>query len=152
VALPPLRQLHSLRHAGGRAHGPHPRSYDYTLPKKVRKLGLRVALSAKFAQGDLTFVDKVAVQTHKTKPLHEMLARRGLGKGCSALIVAGEEVDENLKRASLNLPYANVMASRGVCVDVRARRAARMLCCRRAAAPHASRLRPCVQGSMSTTA
>lgn len=102
---------------GGRAHGPHPRSYDYTLPKKIRKLGLRVALSAKFAQGDLSFVDKVAVQTHKTKYLHEMLRQRGLNRACTGLIVGAEELSEDLKRASLNLPYANVLAAKGMRFD-----------------------------------
>lgn len=56
-------------------HGPHPRSYDYTLPKKIRKLGLRVALSVKYAQGHLSVVDQVVVPSHKTKYLHQMLIK-----------------------------------------------------------------------------
>jgi large subunit ribosomal protein L4 len=63
---------------GGRAFPPKPRSFAHDLPKKVRKMGLRVALSAKLATGDLHIVDNISVDTHKTSEVREALLNSGL--------------------------------------------------------------------------
>ncbi|RMF12676.1 MAG: 50S ribosomal protein L4 [Alphaproteobacteria bacterium] len=95
---------------GGKAHGPRPRSYEQGLPKKVRRLGLKTALSAKQADGNLIVVDDLAIKEPKTKVLSEKLAKLGL---TSALFVDGAAVNENFKRAVVNLPNLDVLPVQG---------------------------------------
>ena len=85
---------------GGIIFGPVPRSHAHDLPKKVRKLALRCALSAKQRDGKLIVVDSVAADSPKTAALAERLGKFGFN---SVLIVAGPEVDENFRRAAQNL-------------------------------------------------
>lgn len=97
---------------GGVVHGPRGNaSYDYTLPKKVRKLGLRSALSVKYAQGDLKIVDALTLESHKTRDLLPILECHGLS---SALLVDGGDVDVNVCLATQNLPKVDVLPSRGL--------------------------------------
>ena len=97
---------------GGVVHGPRgPVSYDYTLPKKVRRLGLRSALSVKYAQGDLKIVDALTLESHKTRDLLPILECHGWS---SALLVDGGDVDVNVCRATQNLPKVDVLPSRGL--------------------------------------
>ena len=97
---------------GGVVHGPRgPVSYEYTLPKKVRRMGLRTALSVKFAQGDLFIVDSLQVTNPKTRDLISLLENHGWS---SALLVDGGDLDENLSRASSNLQKVDVLPSRGL--------------------------------------
>lgn len=101
-----------LWRGGGVVHGPRgPVSYDYTLPKKVRQLGLRTALSVKFDQGDLCIVDALQLESHKTQALDDLLR---LHRWSSALLVDGGEVEQNLKRASANLPHIDILPSIGL--------------------------------------
>ncbi|MDR6287558.1 MULTISPECIES: 50S ribosomal protein L4 [Inquilinus] len=95
---------------GARIFGPVVRSHAHDLPKKVRKLALRHALSSKVADGKLVVVDAVVADSHKTKGLAVKLAALGLD---SALILAGEQVDTNFALAVRNLPLIDVLPSQG---------------------------------------
>lgn len=97
---------------GGVVHGPRgPISYNYTLPKKVRQMGLRTALSVKYAQGDLTIVDSFDMDSLKTKTFVGLMK---LHKWDSVLLVDGGDVNINLCRASRNLQKVDVLPSRGL--------------------------------------
>src|SRR5919109_4893135 len=76
---------------GGVVFGPHPRSYEQALPRKMRRLALRSVLSARAAEDALTIVDAFAVEAPKTKALLETLST--LGASAGALIVLGERSD-----------------------------------------------------------
>jgi len=95
---------------GGKAHGARPRSYEQGLPKKVRALGLKTALSAKQALGNLIVIEDLSIKDAKTKAISEKLAKLGLG---TALFVDGASVDENFKRAVSNLPGLDVLPVQG---------------------------------------
>ena len=95
---------------GGKAHGPTPRSHAHDLPKKMRSLGLKLALSAK-AQGEsLVIVDDAKAGDAKTKALREKLAKLGLG---SALVIDGAELDQNFALAARNIPGVDVLPVQG---------------------------------------
>ena len=97
---------------GGVVHGPRgPTSYDYTLPKKVRSLGLRSALSVKYAQGDLHVVDSLQLGSNKEQDLAPILQKHGWD---SVLLVEGGEVHENLCLASSDLDKVDVLPSKGL--------------------------------------
>eukprot|EP00128_Syssomonas_multiformis_P018225 Colp12_sorted_trinity150504_noHs@575 len=85
---------------GAKPHGPKPRDYGYTLPKQVRALGLRVALSVKYAQGDLLVVDRLVPETFKTKEMADAIENHGLH---SALFVGGRFCSRNLRLGLRNL-------------------------------------------------
>ena len=95
---------------GARIFGPVVRSHAHDLPKKVRKLALRHALSSKAAEGKLVVVDAVVADSHKTKGLAAKLSALGLD---SALILAGEQIDTNFALAARNLPFIDVLPSQG---------------------------------------
>lgn len=95
---------------GARIFGPVVRSHAHDLPKKVRKLALRHALSSKAADGKLVVVDAVVADSHKTKGLAAKLTALGLD---SALILAGEQIDTNFALAARNLPFIDVLPSQG---------------------------------------
>ena len=85
---------------GGVAFAPKPRDYSYTLNKKVRRLALRSALSAKAAENEIVVVDGLKVEEIKTKPFAEFLRKVGVeGK---ALVVT-ENVDEKVVRSARNI-------------------------------------------------
>ena len=86
---------------GGIALGPKPRSYRYTLNKKVRKLALLSALSSKVLDNDLIVVDKISFEEIKTKKMVEMLKALGVEK--KALIVM-PAVDEAVIKSAANIP------------------------------------------------
>src|SRR5207302_4917492 len=77
---------------GGRAFGPVVRDHSHDLPKKVRALALRHALSAKAKASTLIVVDDIKIEDHKTKGLVERFGKMGLS---NALIIGGAEVDVN---------------------------------------------------------
>jgi len=95
---------------GGVYKGPQPRSHAHDLPKKVRRLGLKHALSAKARSGDLVVLDTATLSEPKTKFLAQ--AARSLGWK-RALIIDGPEVDENFARAAANLEGVQVLPSVG---------------------------------------
>lgn len=86
---------------GGIALGPKPRDYSYELPKKVKRLALKSAFSAKVADNNLIVVDNIAVEGYKTKAVAEMLSNLGADK--KALIVM-LEVDAKLIKSAANIP------------------------------------------------
>lgn len=95
---------------GGRAFGPTPRDHAIDLPKKVRALGLKCALSSKALDGKLIVLDQASLPEPRTKALVEQLAKLGLG---SALFVTGAETDRNFQLASRNLPMIDVLPVQG---------------------------------------
>ncbi len=95
---------------GSVVHGPKPRDHAHDLPKKVRKLGLRCALSAKAAAGELMVVDLAAFEQSKTRALAEVAGRLGWG---SALVVDGAVVNDAVARAARNLKGVDVLPARG---------------------------------------
>jgi len=95
---------------GGRAFGPIPRDHGFDLPKKIRKLGLKTALSTKQADGKLVVVDTAELKEGKTKDLVAKLEKLGLA---NALFVDGAEVNANFKQAIQNIPNVDVLPSQG---------------------------------------
>lgn len=95
---------------GAPAFGPVVRDHATGLPKKVRRLGLRMALSAKRAQGQLSILDSARLEEGRTAPLAQKLAALGWR---SALIVDGPELDANMVRAAANIPRIDLLADVG---------------------------------------
>lgn len=91
-------------------HGPVVRSHATELPKKVRQLALKTALSAKAKEGKLIIVDALSPKDHKTKAMAEAFKALGFD---SALIVGGKEIDANFARATRNLPKVDVLPVQG---------------------------------------
>ena len=96
---------------GGKAHGPRKRDFDPSLNKKVRVLGLRMALSAKAKEGNLVVIDNLDVKDGKTKELREKLGKLGFGK--TALVIDGDALNVGFARASSNLGEINLMPAVG---------------------------------------
>jgi len=96
---------------GGRAFGPVVRSHEHDLPKKVRALALRHALSAKAKDGAILVVDNAALEGPKTKMLKDRFGKMGLG---SALIIDGAAVDQNFALAARNIPNIDVLPVQGI--------------------------------------
>jgi large subunit ribosomal protein L4 len=94
------------RRGGGVAHGPQVRSHAIDLPKKIRKLGLKHALSDKFMSGELYFIDNMSMSAPKTSELVKKLSNFGSGK---FFIIDGSTVDVNLKLSSLAIPNTCVV-------------------------------------------
>lgn len=86
---------------GGTVHGPVPRSYEYSLPKKMILGALRSALSAKFADEKLTIVEEWKLETHKTKPFRQALDR--IDRDSKTILLVESGANLNLERASRNL-------------------------------------------------
>jgi large subunit ribosomal protein L4 len=82
---------------GGRAFGPVVRDHSHKLPKKVRKLALKIALSVKAADGKLVVLQDTALDEAKTKPLAERFGQLGWS---SVLVVDGESINQNFARAA----------------------------------------------------
>ena len=96
---------------GGRAFGPVVRSHAIDLPKKVRALALRHALSAKAQDGGIVVLDRAAVNAGKTKALRDHFGKLGL---TNALIIDGSEVDANFRLAARNIPNIDVLPVQGI--------------------------------------
>lgn len=96
---------------GGKAHGPRVRSHAHDLPKKVRALGLRHALSSKAGSNALIILDDAALTEPKTKDLRASLEGLGIS---NALFISGEQVDENFAKAARNLPLIDVLPAQGL--------------------------------------
>lgn len=96
---------------GGKAFGPRPRSHAIDLPKKVRSLALRHALSAKVKSEELIVLDTTSLTDPKTKALQVSLEKLGLN---NALIIDGKEVDGNFAKASRNIVGIDVLPVQGI--------------------------------------
>ena len=96
---------------GGRAFGPVPRSHAHELPKKVRALALKHALSAKAKDGSLIVWPDAQIPEGKTKTLKTSFAKLGL---INALIIDGAEPQINFQLAARNLPQIDVLPAQGI--------------------------------------
>ncbi|MBP8644524.1 MAG: 50S ribosomal protein L4 [Syntrophobacteraceae bacterium] len=99
-----------LWRGGGTIHGPQPRSYDMRVPKKVRALGLKMALSQKIADGEFTVLDQIQLERIKTKDFSALLERFDLSK---TLVVIPWK-DERVEKSARNLPNVKVLRSEGL--------------------------------------
>ena len=95
---------------GAKAHGPRVRSHAHNLPKKVRAMALRHALSAKAGANELIVIDDVATKSPKTAELRAQLEKLGIKNG---LVVGGNAIDENFAKAARNIPNIDVLPSQG---------------------------------------
>ncbi|MFN7710135.1 MAG: 50S ribosomal protein L4 [Holosporales bacterium] len=103
--------LRSPQFRGGAViFGPVVRSHEHDLPKKVRRLALKTALSAKFAEGKLVVVEGLESKTNRTKDMVATLASMGLN---NALFIDGHEVNENFALASRNVHTIDVLPQQG---------------------------------------
>jgi large subunit ribosomal protein L4 len=100
-----------LFRGGGRAFGPTPRSHAHDLPKQVRALALKHALSSKAKSQAIVVVDDIASKEPKTKALKAKFDKLGFG---SVLIIGGAEIDKNFGLASRNLPHVDVLPVQGI--------------------------------------
>jgi len=96
---------------GGKAFGPKPRDHAIGLPKKVRALALRHALSSKAKAGELVVLDKAEAPHGKTKALRASFEKLGL---TNALVVDGSELDDGFARAARNIPNIDVLPVEGI--------------------------------------
>ena len=95
---------------GAKAHGPRSRSHAHDLPKKVRALALKHALSAKASAKELIVIDDAKLKAPKTADLRKSLEKLGVKNG---LVVGGASLDENFARAARNIPNLDVLPSQG---------------------------------------
>jgi large subunit ribosomal protein L4 len=110
----------NLFRGGGRSFGPVVRSHAIDLPKKVRALALKHALSAKAKDGAIIVVDKATVKDGKTKALQTTFEHLGLA---NALIIDGAEVEASFRLAARNIPNIDVLPVQGINVyDILRRR------------------------------
>lgn len=110
------RARHSTRkvnifRGGGKAFGPKPRDHSIELPKKVRALALRHALSAKAKADELIVLEKAELKEPKTGGLRKRFEKLGLA---SALVVDGPEVEKNFSLAARNIPNVDVLPVQGI--------------------------------------
>ena len=96
---------------GGKAHGARVRDFNPSLNKKIRAIGLKMALSSKAKDGTLVIMDSLAVADSKTKTLFASLAKLGWGK--TALVIDGDTVDTSFAHAASNLHMINVLPAGG---------------------------------------
>lgn len=100
-----------LFRGGGKAFGPISRDHAHDLPKKVRALALKHALSAKLKASELIILDQVVADAPKTKALRESFGKLGLA---NALIIGGAEIDVNFGLAARGLPGIDVLPVQGI--------------------------------------
>ena len=96
---------------GGKAHGPRVRDFNPSLNKKIRALGLKMALSTHAKAGSLIVMDSIAVEGSKTKTLKGDIAKLGFGK--TALVIDGDTVENTFALAAGNLREINVLPAAG---------------------------------------
>ena len=96
---------------GGRAFGPLVRSHAIDLPKKVRALALKHALSSKAKDGGIIVLEKASAKDTKTKALAKQFDKLGLA---NALIIDGAEIDANFRSAARNIPNIDVLPVQGI--------------------------------------
>lgn len=99
-----------LWRGGGTTFGPKPRDFSYKLPRKVRKLGICMALSARFAEENLVILDEIQMKEIKTKGFVSIMETLALE---NALIVC-DVSNENLEKSSRNVPGYKVMPTAGL--------------------------------------
>jgi large subunit ribosomal protein L4 len=101
----------NLFRGGGRSFGPTPRSHAHDLPKKVRALALRHALSAKARDGGIIIWQDAQVEDGKTKSLWSSFEKSGLS---SVLIIGGADLQDKFCLAARNIPNVDVLPVQGI--------------------------------------
>ncbi len=101
----------NLFRGGGRSFGPHTRSHEIGLPKKVRALALKHALSAKAKDDGIIVIEALSLKEAKTKALRSQFEKLGLS---NALIIDGAEVDAGVRSAARNIPNIDVLPVAGI--------------------------------------
>jgi len=96
---------------GGKAHGPVVRSHAIDMPKKVRALALKMALSSKQADESLVVLADAKSKDGKTADLKKQLVKLGID---NALVIDGAEVDTNFARAARNIAHIDVLPAQGI--------------------------------------
>ena len=104
-------QRANLFRGGGRSFGPVVRSHAIGLPKKVRVLALKHALSAKARDGGIVLIEDAKLAETKTKVLKGHFARLGVA---NALIIDGAEIDNAFRLATRNIPNIDVLPIQGI--------------------------------------
>lgn len=99
-----------LWRGGGTVFGPKPRDYGYSLPKKVRKLGLRMAISARFAEDRIVVLDSLHLAEIKTKEFQNVMRKLNIENGLFVI----PDRDEMLEKSSRNIPGVKVIATAGL--------------------------------------
>jgi large subunit ribosomal protein L4 len=95
---------------GGTIHGPHPRSYEMRVPKKVRRLALKMALSQKVIDQEMTILDALQLEAIKTKDFAAILNRFEFKK----ILVVLDRSDEMVEKSARNIPNVKVLRSEGL--------------------------------------
>jgi large subunit ribosomal protein L4 len=95
---------------GGIVFGPHPRKYGYNLPKKVRRLALKSALSSKVSTGDILILDELKLEQPKTSDMARIL--NNLKVGDALLVTAGK--DETVEKSARNIPNIKSLTAEGL--------------------------------------
>lgn len=103
------RQAPQMR-GGGTVFGPHVRTHEFSLPKKVRRLALCTALSVKQADGKLIVLETAQSKSAKTSDLAKQVSKLGWD---SVLLIDGAEVDANFAQAARNIPGLDVLPAQG---------------------------------------
>lgn len=93
---------------GGKAHTPHPRSYEQSMPKKMRRAALRSALSAKAAESNIVVVENLALSEPKTRLMAKALNTL-VGDGSALILLPEKEAYEGVIRSTNNIPDAKVL-------------------------------------------
>ena len=96
---------------GGVAHGPRVRSHEHKLPRKVRNMAMRCALSSKAKEGQLIILEDISFSSKKTKLLKQNLNKFPIGK--SVLFVSGDKLDDNFNKAVKNIPMHDILPIQG---------------------------------------
>ena len=96
---------------GGTVFGPVPRSYSYKLPKKVRRLAIKSALSSKVLENDIVVLDQLSLEAPKTKEMVKILNNLSVDR--KALIVT-DELNENVYLSARNIPGVKVVPANGI--------------------------------------
>ena len=100
--------IRAPHHAGGGVvFGPHPRKYTQAMPKKMRRLAVRSALSAKQADGQIRFVDALAMDAPRTKAMVELLNNLQVSDAKTLIVLS--EKNENIARSANNLPNVKTL-------------------------------------------
>ncbi|MEM7617754.1 MAG: 50S ribosomal protein L4 [Pseudomonadota bacterium] len=100
----------NIDRGGGVVHGPRVRSHATGLPKRIRQMAMKSALSAKAKEGKLIILDDAKAKDHKTKNMAAAMTKMGIE---SAVIVGGKELDNNFARGCANIPLIDVLPSQG---------------------------------------
>lgn len=93
---------------GGKVHTPHPRSYEQSMPKKMRRAAMRSALTVKAAEANIVVVDTLALPEPKTRLMAKALGAL-VGNGSALILIPEKEAYEGITRSANNLPDAKVL-------------------------------------------